>query len=96
MEKFKKLITLLNQARHIYHPHRSIVKSKKETSNIRIVFHGSSKLKNELSINEFVEPGSSLLHLLFAVLLRFQLRSKGIIDDIRQMCFENFTGTHSL
>ena len=58
-----------------YLPHRAIVKSEKETSKIRIVFDGSSYLKNELSINEFLEPGHCLLHLLYDVLLKFCLGS---------------------
>ena len=44
-----------------YLPHRAIVKSGKETSKIRIVFDGSSYLKNELSINEFLEPSPCFL-----------------------------------
>ena len=78
----------------VYHlPHRAIVKSKKETPNIRIVFHGSSYLKNELSI-EFLEPGRCLLPLLYDAFLRFRLRSKGIIDDIRQtFLFANLSRT---
>ena len=66
-----------------YLPHRAMVKSKKETSKIRIVFDGSSYLKNELSINEFLEPCPCLLPLLYDVLLRLCLRSIGIIADIR-------------
>ena len=53
-----------------YLPHRAIVKNKKETSKIRIVFDGSSYLKNELSINDFLEPGPCLLPLLYDVLHR--------------------------
>ena len=58
-----------------YLPHRAIVKNKKETSKIRIVFNGSSYLKNELSINEFLEPGPCLLLLLYDVLPRFRYGS---------------------
>ena len=65
--------------------HRAIVKNKKETCKIRIVFDGSSYLKNELSINEFLEPGPCLLPLLHDVLLRFRLGSIEIIADIRQV-----------
>ena len=71
-----------------YLPHRAIVKNKTETSQIRIVFDGSSYLKNELSINEFLEPGPCLLLLLYAVLLRFCLGGIGIIADIRQGFFK--------
>ena len=45
---------------------------------------GSSYLKNELSINELLEPGRCLLPLLYDVLLRFRLGSIGITADIRQ------------
>ena len=72
-----------------YLPHRAIIKNKKETSKIRIVFDGSSYLKNELSINEFLGPGPSRLPLLCDVLLRFLLESIGIIADIRQAFLQN-------
>ena len=58
-----------------YLPYCAIVKNKKETSKSRIEFDGSSYLKNELSINEFLEPGHCLLHLLYDVLLKFCLGS---------------------
>ena len=41
-------------------------------------------IKNELSINQFLEPGLCLLPLLYDVLLRFRLGRIGIIADIRQ------------
>ena len=78
-----------------YFPHSAIVKNKKETSKIRIVFDGSSYLKNELSINEFLEPGRCLLPLLYDVILGFRLGSVGIIVDIRQTYFANFSGSES-
>ena len=51
------------------------------------MFDGSY-LKNELSINEFLEPGRCLLPLLYDVLLRFHLGSIGIIADIRQVVLQ--------
>ena len=48
------------------------------------MFDRSSYLKNELSINEFLEPGPCLLSLLYDVLLRFHFGNIGIIVDIRQ------------
>ena len=79
----KKVDHIAEPGRVHYLPHHAIVKNKKETSKIRIVFDGSSYLKNELSINEFLEPGPCLLPLLY-VLLRFRLESIGIVADIRQ------------
>ena len=67
-----------------YLPHYAIVKNKKEASKIRIVFDGSSYLKNGLSMNEFLEPGPCFLPLLYDVLLRFRLGSIRIIANIRQ------------
>ena len=66
-ELSKKLIALL--------PHRAIVKNKRETSKITRVFDGSSNLKNELSINEFLKPGPCLFPLPYDELLRFRLGS---------------------
>ena len=48
------------------------------------MFDGSSYLKNELSMNEFLEPGPCFLPLLYDVLLRFRLGSIRIIANIRQ------------
>lgn len=64
-------------------PYRAIVKTKKKLK-IRIVCDGSSYLKNQLSINEFLEPGPSLLPLFYDVLQRFRLGSIGIITGIKQ------------
>ena len=59
MESLKKLITL---------PRRDVIKDKKGNI-IGIVFDGSSYRKNELSINEFLEPGPCFLLLFHDVLL---------------------------
>ena len=48
------------------------------------MFNRSYYLKNELSINGFLESGPCLLPLLHDVLLRFRLGSIEIIADIRQ------------
>ena len=52
-------------------------------SNIKTMFDESSYLKNELSINEFLEPGRCLLPLFCDVFLRFQLEGIGIIADTK-------------
>ena len=67
MESSKKLIILL--------PHRAVVKNKRETSKITIAYDGSSNLKNESSINEFLKPGPCLFPLPYDKLLRFRLGS---------------------
>ena len=67
MGSSKKLIILL--------PHRAVVKNKRETSKITIAYDGSSNLKNESSINEFLKPGPCLFPLPYDKLLRFRLGS---------------------
>ena len=52
------------------------------------MFDGSSYLENELSINEFLEPGGCLLPLLCDAFLRFQLEDIGIIADTKQAFLE--------
>ena len=60
----EKLYHIAESGEVHYLPHRAIVKDKKETSKIRIVFDRPSYLENELSINEFLGvvfyPGSMM------------------------------------
>ena len=83
MESLKELITFESGDVNDL-PLRAVVKNKKETCKIRIVFDGFSYLKNDLSINEFLQSEPCLLPLLYDVFLRFRLGSIGIIADIRQ------------
>ena len=80
----------------LYLPHHAIVKNKKETSKIRIVFDGSSYLKNELSINEFLEPSPCFLLLSLWCASKISLGKHRNNSRHKTGIFANFSGSESL
>ncbi len=63
-----------------YLPHSGI----KQKGKIRIVFDGSSKLKNEHSINELIHKGPSLHENIPKLLMNFQTNAVAITADIEK------------
>ena len=60
------------------------MKENWETSKVKIVFDGSSKYKDEPSINELLESAPCLLPLLYNILLRFRFGPIVITADKKQ------------
>ena len=60
------------------------MKENRETSKVRIVFHGSLKYNGEPSINELLESGPCLLPLFYDIILGFRLGAIAITADIKQ------------
>ena len=57
----------------------------KETTKLRVVFDASAKHKGEgLSLNDVLDPGPSLLPLLYDILLRFRAGKVVLIGDIEK------------
>ena len=65
-----------------YLPHHPVFKPSSSTTKIRPVFDGSSKNEEGYSLNDILDPGPSLLPLLFDVLLRFRYSNIVLISDI--------------
>ena len=62
-----------------YLPHRAVVKEDRESTKIRNVFDASAKYKNELSLNEVLDPSTCLLPHIFDI-----LRKIVMVSDIKQ------------
>ena len=67
-----------------YLPHRAVVGENKDTKKVRIVFHASSKVREEPSLNDCLYSGPCLLPAVCNILLRFRLGKIGLISDIKQ------------
>ncbi|GFW31066.1 uncharacterized protein TNCV_4523351 [Trichonephila clavipes] len=66
-----------------YLPHRAVFKDN-STTKVRPVFDGSAKMRNFVSINEFIEKGPNLIEMIPAILNRFRWGKIGVIADIKQ------------
>ena len=65
-----------------YLPHREVIKEDRTTTKTRIVYDGSAKLRNSVSLNNCLYSGPSLVPLLYDVLLRFRIFPIAITGDI--------------
>ena len=66
-----------------YLPHREVVREEKDTTKIRIVYDGSAKVKNGISLNDCLEAGPCMLPHIFDILIRFRCYKYVIISDIK-------------
>ncbi|CAO4386590.1 unnamed protein product [Caenorhabditis nigoni] len=67
-----------------YIPHDVVVKEDSTTTKLRIVLDASSHRKGELSLNECLHPGPSLLQPIHGILLRCRLTEFLMIGDIEK------------
>ena len=68
-----------------YLPHQHVLRPDKETTKLRVVFDASAKHKGEgLSLNDVLDPGPSVLPLLYDILLRFRAGTVVLIGDIEK------------
>ena len=65
-----------------YLPHPEVIKEDRTTTKTRIVYDGSAKLRNSVSLNNCLYSGPSLVQLLYDVLLRFSIFPIAITADI--------------
>ena len=65
-----------------YLPHREVIKEDRTTTKTRIVYDGSAKLRNSVSLNNCLYSCPSLVPLLYDVLLRFRIFPIAITADI--------------
>ena len=67
-----------------YLPHRPVIKPNPETTKVHIVFDTSAHVKNEPCLNDILDPGPSLIPLIFDILLRFSTGKISLIADMKQ------------
>lgn len=65
-----------------YLPHRPVLKHESTTTKLRVVYDGSACERNQLSLNQHLHPGPSLLTALVAILIRFRLFAIVMSADI--------------
>jgi hypothetical protein len=68
-----------------YLPHHAVIKDSSTTTKLRVVFDGSSKTSNGLSLNDNLLPGPNLQQDLFLTLARFRCFQYVISSDIEKM-----------
>lgn len=66
-------------------PHHGVLKMASSTTKLRVVFDGSAKTSNGLSLNDILLPGPKLQNDISDVILRFRLYSVAFSCDIKQM-----------
>jgi len=69
--------------RTYYMPHHAVIKEKRETTKVRVVYDASSKDQG-MSLNEALERGTTIFTDLFAVLVRFRNYKVGLLADIEK------------
>lgn len=67
-----------------YIPHREVLREDKNTTKLRVVYDANSKQPQQSSLNECLEPGPSLIPLIFDLLMRFRLRKIALIGDLEK------------
>lgn len=68
-----------------YLPHHAVIKESSLTTKLRVVFDGSAKTTNGLSLNDTLLVGPTVQQDLFSILLRFRLHNFIIMSDITKM-----------
>ena len=67
-----------------YLPHKEVVKNERSTTNLRIVFDASAKLRSAVSLNDILYTGPCLNPELYKLLLQFRLQPIAITADIEK------------
>ena len=68
-----------------YIPHREVLRDS-VTSSLRIVYDGSAKVKDGISINDCLETGPCLLSKISDILVRFRCFKYALTRDIKAAC----------
>ena len=70
-----------------YMPHHAVVREAAATTKLRVVFNASASQKGDLSLNEVIEPGPSLLPNLPGLLMLLREYRCAVQADIRKAFF---------
>ena len=65
-------------------PHHGVVRQDKDTTKLRIVFDGSAKTDNKVSLNDCLSKGPNHTPLIFDILLRFRFYKIALVADIEK------------
>ena len=65
-------------------PHHGVVRQDKDMTKLRIVFDGSAKADNNVSLNDCLAKGPNHTPLIFDILLRFRFYKIALIADIEK------------
>lgn len=68
-----------------YMPHHAVLKETSITTKLRVVFNGSSKTNNGISLNDTLMVGPKIQQDLFSVLVRFRTHKFVLSADITKM-----------
>lgn len=91
MREYIKLnhMTKLNSSNlnspHYFLPHHPIIKNSSSTTKLRVVFDGSQKTDNGISLNDVQHTGPALQADIFAILLRFRQHTYIVTSDVEKM-----------
>uniref|UniRef100_A0A8R1DZL4 Copper-fist domain-containing protein n=1 Tax=Caenorhabditis japonica TaxID=281687 RepID=A0A8R1DZL4_CAEJA len=69
---------------HYYIPHKVIIKPDSQTTKLRIVLDASSHMKHEMSLNDCIHAGPSILKSILGILLRARTTPYLMIADIEK------------
>ena len=67
-------------------PHHGVMKQDRETTKLRVVFDGSAKSSNDLSLNDCLQKGPNLVPHPFNTVIKFRGYPIGIIADMKSSC----------
>jgi hypothetical protein len=71
--------------KHIYLPHHAVFKIDSLTTKLRVVFDGSVKSSNNLSLNDNLMGGPTLQKDLFHILVNFRIHRVVLCSDITKI-----------
>jgi hypothetical protein len=70
---------------HFYMPHHGVVKETSSTTKLRVVFNGSEKSSNGVSLNDILLTGPKVQDELYEIVQRFRLHCIVMSADIAKM-----------
>ncbi|XP_075210146.1 uncharacterized protein LOC142317990 [Lycorma delicatula] len=76
---------LIPDSEVFYLPHHAVFKETSLTTKLRVVFDGSAKSSNGLSLNDTLIIGPKVQQDLFSIILRFRVHNYVITSDITKM-----------
>ena len=79
----KDYIEICNRSdKEFFLPHHAVIKQDRVTTKIRIVFDGSSRTNQSLSLNDCLYKGPTLLNDLAVMLIKFRIGTIAVTSDL--------------